>query len=142
MQKENQITKWSKNIMRPFLFSLGVFSFLLGIIGIFLPIMPTVPFILVATYCFNKSSPRIHAWIIAIPYFGKMVDEWEQHKMIRPRTKVIATTSITVGFFLSSLALRTRPILIVVVFVCLASAIIFILTRSSGPNTNEISKPD
>ena len=63
----------------------------LGTVGIFLPVIPTTPFILVAAWCFSKGSERMHRWLLEHRRFGPMVRDWENHGVIRMRAKVLAT---------------------------------------------------
>jgi len=56
-----------------FLFSLGWIATALGFLGVFLPLLPTVPFILLAMYCFGKSSPRFQIWLENNRYLGDTV---------------------------------------------------------------------
>lgn len=81
---------------RPFFVFLGVTSLFLGIIGIFLPLLPTTPFILLAAYCFSRSSQRMHNWLIQHKVFGKLIADWEEHGVIRTKIKWIATISMVV----------------------------------------------
>jgi uncharacterized membrane protein YbaN (DUF454 family) len=77
----------------------------LGVAGIFLPLLPTTPFLLLAAACFARSSERFHAWLLAHPLLGATVREWEEHRSVRPRTKWIAiatmagTLAVSVLFF-------------------------------------------
>ncbi|RRD90917.1 DUF454 domain-containing protein [Conchiformibius steedae] len=75
----------------------GGLSLLLGIIGIFLPLLPTVPFILLTAACWGRASPRFHAWLHRHPYFGPMVRNWEQRRAIPRRAKYLAWTMMTVS---------------------------------------------
>lgn len=79
---------------RPLLIILGITSTILGIIGAFLPILPTTPFLILAAFLFSKSSPRLHSWILSLKYFGPMVKEWEDYGVIRFKAKVWCTIVI------------------------------------------------
>ncbi|MCB0353518.1 MAG: YbaN family protein [Bdellovibrionales bacterium] len=70
---------------------IGWFSLVLGVIGLFLPLLPTTPFLIVSAYCFSKSSERLHAWLLRQPIFGNLIREWEQYGVIVLRAKVLAT---------------------------------------------------
>ncbi len=60
-----------------FLLALGWISVTLGVIGIFLPIMPTTPFLLLAAWCFARSSERFHSWLLNHPRLGPTVQAWQ-----------------------------------------------------------------
>ena len=85
-----------KIIGKPILFILGWLSVLLGVIGVFLPVLPTTPFMILAAYLFNKSSPRVHSWLTSTPYFGDAIIDWESHRVIRPKAKKTATIMIII----------------------------------------------
>lgn len=66
----------------------------LGIIGAFLPVIPTTPLVLVAAWCFSKGSARLHRRLLDDPRFGPLVRDWERHRVIRLRAKLLATATI------------------------------------------------
>lgn len=63
-------------IVRYLLFALGWLSLALGFIGIFLPLLPTTPFIILAAVCFAHSSERFYTWLISHPRFGPMIADF------------------------------------------------------------------
>jgi uncharacterized protein len=72
------------------LIALG-FTFVgLGVLGVFLPLLPTTPFILLAAACFARSSARFHGWLRAHRIFGPLIREWEEHRAIPRRAKYVA----------------------------------------------------
>jgi uncharacterized membrane protein YbaN (DUF454 family) len=89
------------NITRVLVLVAGFVSLVIGIIGIFLPLLPTTPFVILSAYCFGKSSKKIHKLLMQQKYFGKIILEYEQNKIIRPKIKVIAITSMWVSLLLS-----------------------------------------
>jgi uncharacterized membrane protein YbaN (DUF454 family) len=62
----------------------------LGVIGAVLPVMPTTPFLLVASYFFARSSPRLNNWLLRSPLFGPLLRDWDQHRGVRRPVKVVA----------------------------------------------------
>ena len=92
-------------VHKPVLFVLGWLFFSLGVIGAFLPILPTTPFLLLAALCFSKSSPRFHSWLLAMPVFGEAVQDWQSRRVIRTRAKILCASMLT----LSLVFLWTRP---------------------------------
>lgn len=75
----------------------GLLAIALGIAGIFLPLLPTTPFVLLAAFCFARGSPRWEAWLLAHPRFGPMVRNWRDHRAIPLRAKQLAWTMMAVG---------------------------------------------
>ncbi|MCY7296158.1 YbaN family protein [Alteromonas sp. a30] len=72
----------------------GLLSLALGIIGMFLPVLPTTPFVLLAAGCFAKSSPRLHLWLRNSSLFGNILVNWETKRCIPAKSKALAITMI------------------------------------------------
>jgi uncharacterized membrane protein YbaN (DUF454 family) len=77
----------------------GGVALMLGVIGIFLPGLPTTPFVLLAAACFAKSSPRVHQWMLRHHLLGPMLRNWHEHRSLTRRTKYVAVISmaLTIG---------------------------------------------
>ncbi|MDO5528228.1 MAG: YbaN family protein [Paracoccus sp. (in: a-proteobacteria)] len=90
--------------MRLLWVALGVLFVALGLIGAVLPIMPTVPFLIAASYCFARSSPRMNAWLLGHPVFGPPIIRWQKYGAIARPIKWIAIASMAgsavIGFVL------------------------------------------
>lgn len=69
----------------------------MGAIGAFLPIMPTVPFLLVAVFCFARSNPEWEQRILDHPVWGPQVRDWQERRAISRRAKVLAIGAMTTG---------------------------------------------
>ena len=72
----------------------GLLCVALGAVGVILPVLPTTPFLLLASYCFVRSSPRLHRWLRNSPLFGPLIRDWEEHRAVRRSVKVVAVTMI------------------------------------------------
>ncbi|WP_163937616.1 YbaN family protein [Paraferrimonas sp. SM1919] len=81
--------------------SVGIVSLLLGFIGAFLPLLPTVPFILLSVYCFAKSDRRMHDYLVNHPWFKQSIDDWHRHRGMRLKAKIKASITIVFSFALS-----------------------------------------
>ena len=110
---------------------LGLICVCLAVIGIVLPLLPTVPFLLLAALLFANSSERLHDWIIGHSLFGPMIDDWRSHGAIRPGAKKAATLSIAAVFGLS-LAFGAPGYVLGIQAVVLSCVLIFIWTRPNG----------
>lgn len=76
---------------------IGSFFVALAAIGAALPVMPTVPFLLVAVACFAKSSPRLHQKLLDNKVYGPMIRDWQENRSIPKRAKILALTSMFLG---------------------------------------------
>ncbi|EJF76139.1 hypothetical protein ME7_01128 [Bartonella birtlesii LL-WM9] len=103
----------------------------LAVIGIVLPVMPTMPFLLVASWCFARSSPRFHHWLINHHIFGPPIKQWEEKKAISAFVKVLAVVSMAGGFL--SFLVIVHPVLWLTLLVAaiLLFITIYIVTRPS-----------
>lgn len=70
----------------------------LGIIGAFLPLLPTTIFVILAAGCFARSSARLEAWLLADKRFGPMVVAWRAEGAIPRRAKIMASIGMAVGY--------------------------------------------
>jgi uncharacterized membrane protein YbaN (DUF454 family) len=73
---------------------LGFASIAVAVLGLFLPLLPTTPFVLLATACFARSSEKWHRWMLANDTFGPMIRNWETHRCVSIRVKLIAILSM------------------------------------------------
>ncbi|MGQ4810186.1 hypothetical protein NKDENANG_03635 [Candidatus Entotheonellaceae bacterium PAL068K] len=78
-----------------------------GFFGIFLPLLPTTPFILLAAFCFSKGSASLHRWLLTQKTFGPIIRDWQEYGVIRRRVK---WTSICLIVLLMGYAIIFRPI--------------------------------
>ena len=59
----------------------------LAVVGAVLPLLPTTPFLLLASFCFYRGSPRIHAWLHRSAWFGPTLDDWQHSRGVRRSVK-------------------------------------------------------
>jgi uncharacterized protein len=115
--------------MRLVLFALGWFFVALGVVGIFLPLLPTTPFMILAAGLFARSSPRFERWLLDHPRFGKPLMDWRQQGAISRRAKILAVSMMAASFvvmwFLSPAPLYVR----IITGIVLAGSGAFMLTR-------------
>jgi uncharacterized membrane protein YbaN (DUF454 family) len=87
---------------------LGWLFFGLGVLGAFLPVLPTTPFMILALWAFSNSSKKLRAWLYNHRIFGPSLQRWQEHGVIPARAKMasIGAMSVSLGYlvFFSSLA--------------------------------------
>jgi hypothetical protein len=76
---------------------LALFFLLLGLIGAFLPVLPTTPFILLAAWAAARGSPRLLAWLEQHTVFGPMIIDWRRGGVVRRRAKWLATAMMSLA---------------------------------------------
>ncbi|ABZ76154.1 protein of unknown function DUF454 [Shewanella halifaxensis HAW-EB4] len=112
-------------LKRSFFLIIGLCSLALGLLGILLPILPTVPFILLAAYCFARSSERMHQWLMTHPWFADALKNWQVQGAIRKSLKKKA-------YIVSSLSFLTSIVIVPLLWVkimlaCLGTGLIVYL---------------
>lgn len=93
---KSQINVTSNKALRIFLISVGWISVVLGIIGIFLPVMPTTVFLLIAAACFARSSEKFYIWLLTNKHLGKFVLNYREKRGMTLKSKIIAITTLTI----------------------------------------------
>jgi len=89
-----------KKILRGFLLVVGTLSLGLGIIGIILPLVPTTPLLLLAAYCYARSSERFYHWLLNNRWFGEYIKNYREGRGMPRREKILtlAILWLTIGF--------------------------------------------
>lgn len=86
---------------RVLLIILGWICVMLATLGVVLPLLPTTPFLLLAGWCFARSSPRFHHWLLHRSWFGSYLRHWQQHRALPKGAKPKAVALILVTFAVS-----------------------------------------
>lgn len=79
-----------KILKKYILMAVGCLSLFLGILGIFLPLLPTVPFLLLTAYCFARSSSRLYNWLMNHKTLGSYIYNYQTYRAVTRKTKVLA----------------------------------------------------
>jgi hypothetical protein len=97
--QDDDVQEHDSPLVRWLLIACGTASLGLGIAGIFLPLLPTTPFVLLAAACYARGSRRFFHWLLANRTFGPLILNWRRHRTIPYRTKItaIALMAITLG---------------------------------------------
>ncbi|WP_276208128.1 YbaN family protein [Gracilibacillus thailandensis] len=91
----------------------GSLSLIMGLIGIIAPLLPTTPLVLLAGFCYSKSSPRLYNWLMTNPYFGHYIADYKSGKGVPLRIKIFAVTVVWTSVIFT---LTMIPLLLVKVF--------------------------
>ncbi len=88
------------NIRKAFLIFIGTLSVSLGVLGMFLPLLPTTVFLLLGAYCYSHSSERFHTWLLNNPWCGEYIRNYKSGRGITARQKAstIAMLWASIGF--------------------------------------------
>ena len=105
----------------------------LGAIGVVVPGMPTVVFLLVAVWAFARSSERFHRWLLAHPRFGPPVVDWQRHGVIRRRAKVAALLFMTLAVVVLVFVTGFHWAAIAAIVAVICGAALFVATRPEAP---------
>ena len=100
---------YGSRVVRGVLVAAGLVCVVVGAVGIFVPLLPTTPFLLVAAACFARASPTFYRRLVASPRFGPLIVEWRQHRSIPWRAKLTAIVLLAVSMG-ASIVLFVRPI--------------------------------
>ncbi|EMN3919444.1 TPA: DUF454 family protein [Citrobacter amalonaticus] len=99
----------------------GWLAVVLGTLGVVLPVLPTTPFILLAAWCFARSSPRFHDWLLYRSWFGSYLRFWQKYKAmpagVKPRAIVMILITFAISLWLTPM--WWVRILLLVILVCL-----------------------
>lgn len=121
----------SKRIVRAGWMIAGFLALACALIGVFLPVLPTTPFVLLAAYAFTRCSPRLRNWLEKHRLFGPMIADWEANGAIARRYKILACSIMVAALVGSFFAGVSKPVLIVQILV-MAVAAIYVLTRPNA----------
>ncbi len=118
---------------RLFWLTVGLASLVLAAVGVLLPLIPTTPFVILAAFCFMKSSQRLHDWLVSHRVFGPMIVDWREYGAIGSTAKRVAIASMAAVFVLS-LVLQAPVWVLAVQAPVLAVCMWYVGSRPLPPN--------
>lgn len=98
------------NIKKAFFIVLGCLSLVLGAVGAVLPILPTVPFLMLAAFCFAKSSEKLHNWFISTKLYKKNLESFVQGKGMAMKTKIRIMVMVTILMSIGFIMMHAVPV--------------------------------
>ncbi|MBA69644.1 MAG: hypothetical protein CML30_12280 [Rhizobiales bacterium] len=109
--------------------ALGFLMLLLGVIGAFLPVMPTTIFLILAAWFFGRSSPRLEAWMLSHPRLGPVIVDWREYGAVPRRAKATALAGMACGYLLFWGAAQPGPLAAALVAAVLLASAAYVGTR-------------
>lgn len=122
--------------MKTALIIVGIIALALAVLGLFLPLLPTTPFLLLASACFARGSDRLHRWLLGHGVFGAYLRSFEEVKGIPLRAKVVAISVLWVSMSVSITMVEHLALRILLALIGLAVTIYlwkFVPTRLPAP---------
>lgn len=118
-------------VMRLLVLGIGWFFVGLGAIGIFLPVLPTTPFLLISLWAFSTSSPRLHKWLYTHPRFGPWLVAWSRYHVIPLKAKILAVTMMLGSWLYVTFMVAQTWMLPAMLGVIMITVFAYILTKPS-----------
>src|SRR5690349_6051421 len=115
-------------MMRRLYFCFGYASLVLGVAGIFLPLLPTMPFVLLAAWSFSRSNPALADRLYNHPRFGPLLTTWRDQRAIPLRAKICALLALALSYALILWFTESR-ILPLILAGIMGSVALYIATR-------------
>jgi len=126
--EERDDSRVSGKMMRGVYIVVGTIALVIGAIGLFLPVIPTTPLLILAAACYYRGSDRLHNWILSSRWFGETIKNYQEGRGLTRDTKVRAISMmwamilISAWFFVSNLFIR-------VAIICVAIGVTVYLAR-------------
>jgi hypothetical protein len=128
----NKIIKQPKNKFLKYLFAFcGIISLTLGVIGIFIPLLPTTAFLLLSAALFMKSSTRLYNWLMNHKYLGEYLQNYIHHKTISVQSKITTISLLWITILASVLLILDNLFLKILLLVIAIAVSIHILSFKS-----------
>jgi uncharacterized protein len=127
-----------RSILRPLLIVIGTLCVILGLIGIFLPILPTTPFLLLAAACYARSSDRFLHWLLNNRFFGVYIRNYREGRGMARSTKILTLTALWLTLGLSA-AFATSALWLRLLLAIIGTGVTIHLLRlkTLGPDAGE-----
>jgi len=104
----------------------------LGLAGVFLPLLPTTPFLLLAAGCFARSSPAFHDWLLSHPLLGSYIRDWDRDRSVPLGAKVTAVTMMAASLTWMGLASNAPAIAVWMAGAIMLCVAVWLVTRPTS----------
>jgi uncharacterized membrane protein YbaN (DUF454 family) len=128
-------------MIRWFWFCVGWLMVALGIIGALLPVMPTTIFLILAVWCFSRSSPRLEAWLLNHPRYGGPLRQWKEHGAISRKGKCFAGGGMALGYVLFFIGAHPDWKLALGVGLFFVASAAYVLSRPRPQEDSQLAEP-
>ncbi len=115
---------------RPLFFILGLLSAATGMVGTVVPGLPTTIFMIIAAYCFGRSSERFENWVLYHPTFGKTVRDWRAHRIVPLKAKYAASIMMSLSLTIM-LLVGTKLLIVAIAGSCMICVATYLWLRPS-----------
>lgn len=128
-----------RNLKKKLYIAFGFLAVTLAIVGVFIPGLPTVPFLLVALFCFERSFKKYHDMIMNNKYFGPVLQDYYSGKGLTPSVKIKAILFLSCGMIFSIYKIQNlhARIALAIVWLEVAIHIILLKTKKTKNKTNK-----
>jgi len=121
---------------RTILISLGWLCVGLGFVGVFVPGIPTTIFLIIALWAFTKSSEKLRHWLLNHKRFGPILSNWQEHKVVPRRAKILMVVLMSVAVILFYYSLQSLILTIGLIIILVSVAIYVISLPSKVPENS------
>ena len=121
---------------RKILISLGWLCVGLGFVGVFVPGIPTTIFLIIALWAFTKSSKKLRHWLLNHKRFGPILNNWQQHKVVPRRAKILMVVLMSLAVVLFYYSLQNLYLTIGLIIILVSVAIYVISLPSKIPENS------
>jgi len=128
---QNENNKKSNQIIRAILLITGTISLLIGIIGIFIPLLPTTPFLLITAACYARGSDRFYNWLLCNKLFGNYIKNYREGKGVALNIKIISLSLLWTTILFSAVFVVSALLIKIVLIIIAIAVTIHILTIRS-----------
>ena len=132
MAHDRQITATKlkkQKVLRALLIAAGTVCLCLGAVGIFMPILPTTPFLLLSAACYLRSSERMHKWLLDNRWFGEYIKNYQAGRGIPLKTKILALTVLWLTILFSTIFVVNEILIAQIVLLAIATGVSIHLIR-------------
>lgn len=125
---------------RTLFLGLGWLFFALGVVGAFLPVMPTTLFMIMALWAFANSSKRLHDWLYCHPKYGPALQQWDQHRVIPIHAKVAAIGGMAISLLYVTIFSGAPPLAVACAVAFIGFGAVYVLSKPSRAPVAEFTK--